>query len=548
MVFIVSSWCLVDELKLLKRGYTRNAGLRGEEINTFQKIPRCLIKKGCTYVFLQSVKACSNEFVRVIDANRVSKRIVRRGTMVFSSVTFLFLVLPVVLLFIFPLSRGLQNTALLGISFLFYLWGAGWQIVWIFSVALVSYFAARVINKNNFTTSKSFFVVMITITLSPLLSIKYLPPVSAWFGLESIMSIAIPLGISFFTFHAVSYLIDVKRGTILAEKRLDHYLLYLFYFPHQIAGPIVRYSEIRDDIKLRPRPQTSDVVVGFSRFGWGLSKKVFVADPAGMIATTIWASAQNGENLSIYAAWLGAIAFAIQIYFDFSAYSDMAIGLARIFNFHFPENFKSPYLSHSATDFWRRWHLTLSRWFRDYVYIPLGGNRYGVGREYFALIVTFALTSIWHGATFPYLLWGGMWSLMLIIERVTGLKESLKFIRIRRFLFLIFIIVSWVPFRSPDWAVTSNIWESMVSGPALPPQPNVLVLLTPLTVMALFLGVMYMLRPRLGGYSFFEISTGMKVGAEPRVLRTALVGVVAFALGLILTIMSTSSPFLYFQF
>ena len=468
--------------------------------------------------------------------------------MVFSSVTFLFLFLPVVLLFIFPLSRGWQNTALLGISFLFYLWGAGWQIVWIFSVAMVSYLAARVINNNKITSSKAFFVVMIAITLSPLLSIKYLPPVSAWFGFESILRIAIPLGISFFTFHAISYLIDVKRGTIVAEKRLDHYLLYLFYFPHQIAGPIVRYSEIRDDIKLRARPLTSDVVVGFSRFGWGLSKKVLVADPAGLLATTIWVSATPGENLSIFAAWLGAIAFAIQIYFDFSAYSDMAIGLARIFNFHFPENFKSPYLSYSATDFWRRWHLTLSRWFRDYVYIPLGGNKFGVGREYFALLVTFALTSVWHGATFPYLLWGGMWSLMLIIERVTGLKKSLKFIQLRRFLFLLFIIVSWVPFRSPNWAVTSKMWESMFSGLLTAPEPNVLVLLTPLTVSALLIGVVYMLRPQLGGYSFFQISTGMRDGVKPPVLRTGLVGIAAFALGVTLTILSTSSPFLYFQF
>lgn len=468
--------------------------------------------------------------------------------MVFSSVTFLFLFLPVVLLFIFPLSRGWQNTALLGISFLFYLWGAGWQIVWIFSVALVSYLAARVINKNKFTSSRLFFVAMLAITLSPLLSIKYLPPVSAWFGFESIFRLAIPLGISFFTFHAVSYLIDVKRETIFAENRVDHYLLYLFYFPHQIAGPIVRYSEIRDDIKLRPRPLTSDVVIGFSRFGWGLSKKVLIADPAGMLATTIWASASPGGNLSIYAAWLGAIAFAIQIYFDFSAYSDMAIGLARIFNFHFPENFMSPYLSHSATDFWRRWHLTLSRWFRDYVYIPLGGNKFGVGREYFALLVTFALTSIWHGATFPYLLWGGMWSLMLIIERVTGLKKSMKFIRLRRFLFLIFIIFSWVPFRSSNWTVTKNMWESMVSGPLLPPEPNVLVLLTPLTVMALVIGILYMVRPRLGGCSFFQLSTGIREGVEPRILRTAFVGVTAFVLGVILTILSTSSPFLYFQF
>lgn len=468
--------------------------------------------------------------------------------MLFSSTTFLFAFLPLTLLLVFPLPRAWQNSALLALSVCFYLWGTGWQIIWILVVAIFSWASALTINKHWFSSTKIYFAFCVAVCLSPLIMLKYLPPISTIWSPHSLFALAIPLGISFFTFHALSYMIDVKKGKIQADRRADHYFLYLFYFPHQIAGPIVRYDEIVGDIKMRPHPRKQDVVLGLSRFGWGLAKKQLIADPAGAIANGVWASQALGSSFPTQSAWLGALAFAVQIYFDFSAYSDMAIGLARIFGFHFPENFNSPYASISATEFWRRWHMTLSRWFRDYVYIPFGGSRHGLLREYAALLLTFALTSIWHGATFPYLVWGGLWSLALIVERITGLNKSLKFSRARRIAMLLFIVVSWVFFRSPTIDSAVQMLGSMFSWNTLLPSPLVLVTLTPLSVFALVVGILYMVRPKRLSTRVFATVTGWRDGGDIPVIRTASVGALAFGIGAVAGLMSTSTPFLYFQF
>ncbi len=466
--------------------------------------------------------------------------------MVFSSTTFLFVFLPIVLLVVYPLRRAWQNVALLVLSVGFYLWGAGSDIVYITFVSLASWFLALFLARRKGWSGRVLYLVSIVLVVSPLLMVKYVPVVSQVFSVDSVFAqVSLPLGISFFTFHALSYVMDVRRGDQPRETRLDHYLLYLFLFPHQIAGPIVRYGEIRAEIKARLRPRTQDVVYGLSRFGWGLFKKVAIADQCGAVAAAVF---DGGSPTTATAAWIGAFAFTAQIYFDFSGYSDMAIGLARVFNFHFPENFAGPYRSVSATEFWRRWHMTLSRWFRDYVYIPLGGNRHGPIREYVALLLTFALTSLWHGATWPYLVWGGLWSSALVIERVTGLRSVRGFVALRRFLMALFIIVTWVPFRSATMTQTVEMWRAMLVGPWTWPTPEILVTLTPLTLTALAVGVLIFFLPDRGQRRIFDRMVLTTDTQQLRMPVAVAVGTGALVVGVIMAMWGSFSPFLYFQF
>ena len=280
----------------------------------------------------------------------------------------------------YPLPRRAQNIGLLVFSVVFYVMGAAADTWVIVLVSLLSWAAAwGIAHYRNTPMGKWFFIGSLVAIAAPLLAVKYLPVIaSALDASDEPAKLFLPLGISFFTFHAISYVVDVRRGDIHPTKNLGHYLLYLFLFPHQIAGPIVRYSEIAGEIAGRLRPTTDDVLYGLTRFGWGLAKKTVIADNAGAVAAAAWS---QSWQLDPTAAWIGAAAYTVQIYFDFSGYSDMALGLARVFGFHFPENFAGPYRSRTATEFWARWHMTLSRWFRDYVYIPLGGNRHGRTRE-----------------------------------------------------------------------------------------------------------------------------------------------------------------------
>lgn len=467
--------------------------------------------------------------------------------MVFSSTTFLFLFLPVVLLVVYPLRRPWQNVALLVLSVVFYLWGAGSDIAYITFVSLASWLLAFLLARWRGWSGRVLYAVSILLVVSPLLVVKYVPVVAEFANVDTVLAtVSLPLGISFFTFHALSYVMDVRRGDQQRETRLDHYLLYLFLFPHQIAGPIVRYGEIREEIKARLRPRTQDVIYGLSRFGWGLFKKVAIADQCGAVAAAVFDGGLT--TMSATDAWIGAFAFTAQIYFDFSGYSDMAIGLARVFNFHFPENFSGPYRSVSATEFWRRWHMTLSRWFRDYVYIPLGGNRHGPGREYLALILTFGLTSLWHGATWPYLVWGGLWSTALIIERVTGLRELTGYVALRRLAMALFIIVTWIPFRSPTMTQTVEMWKALVLGDWAWPQPSVLVTLTPISILALLVGVLIFLLPDRGARRIFDRLV-LDPATQAVRLRVAVpLGLVALLIGVIMAVWGSFSPFLYFQF
>ncbi|MEY3278335.1 MAG: hypothetical protein RLZZ426_821 [Actinomycetota bacterium] len=465
--------------------------------------------------------------------------------MVFSSASFLFLFLPAVLILVYPLPRKFQNYALLAFSIAFYLWGAGAHIWVIAAVSMMSWVLGWMVSRFKQSSKLQYFAPMIILIALPLLIFKYVPVIgSAFDNSSSPAQLYLPLGISFFTFHAISYVIDIRRGEIEHSKNLSHYLLYLFLFPHQIAGPIVRFSEIVDEIKARKRPTTPDIVYGISRFSWGLAKKTCIADNAGSVATAVWT---NTGAVDTRSAWIGALAYAVQIYFDFSAYSDMALGLARIFNFHFPENFASPYRSRSATEFWKRWHMTLSRWFRDYVYIPMGGNRHGKAREIAALLTTFGLTSLWHGATLPYLIWGGMWSGLLIIERFTGLRKAVRFSALRRTWMIFFIIFSWVPFRSLDTDSMMHMWRAMVVWTDESMNPDVVAALTPISIMAIAVGFLGFLIPQGMGSRLHDYIV-LRADGAPRLHIALTLGFACLLTGVILSLWSSFSPFLYYQF
>ena len=490
--------------------------------------------------------------------------------MVFSSPTFLFLFLPVTLLVYHAIpvrSRG-RNAWLLVASVLFYLWGAGSAILAILFVSVSSfggaYIAWLLVRRQRQQHADGELrkitipsVVTLLIVFVPLLAFKYLPQV-ATLEIPRISSLlttmgantwVLPLGVSFFTFHAMSFVIDSARAGRPLTTSFPSYLLYLFVFPHQIAGPIVRYSEIGAQIQAVRRITARQMGYGITRFTWGLAKKVLIADNCGLVANTMFDNAANPTLMSGTGAWLGAVAYALQIYFDFSGYSDMAIGLAQMFGFRFPENFRAPYASGSITDFWRRWHITLTTFFRDYVYIPLGGNRRGVWVEYGALLLVFLLTSLWHGALAGFLIWGGLHSAALLLERVTGLRNMRSLVVLRRALTLAFVVLAWVPFRALEVESSVDIWQAMLGGPWDFISPALFVTLTPLTIAALLLGSVSFVMPskRTG----FQLIFGQSAPGTLTAFRWKIACVfvpVALAVTLSMVLHSNFSPFLYFKF
>jgi alginate O-acetyltransferase complex protein AlgI len=472
---------------------------------------------------------------------------------VFSSPVFLFAFLPLVLLGLALVRvRIVQAIWLLGASIAFYVWGAGAAVLLLFGVTLVG-FVAGLLPWHRIRARRArgrlLLGVVIAVLLLPIVFFKYVPTLVAQAGGGAIAAFVIPLGISFFTFHAISYVVDVYRETIEPERRPHVFALYLFLFPHQIAGPIVRYAEIRAELGGFRDPALPQFGFGFIRFTWGLTKKVMVADPVGRVADVIFAANAGGSELSIASAWLGAVLYAVQIYFDFSGYSDMAIGLALMLGFHFPENFNQPYRAISVTDFWRRWHMTLTRWFRDYVYFPLGGNRRGPLREYGALLLVFALTSLWHGATWGFLIWGALHSAALIIERVTGIRESARFAVLRRVLVLVFIVLSWVPFRAGSLDAVLRYWGSMLHGPVAGLSPGELTQLSPVVAVALLIAVVSAIGRR--DATGFGMVFGTRSVAELEHFRWRLAvptTVILFAVSVIVLLWADFSPFLYFQF
>ena len=330
--------------------------------------------------------------------------------MVFSAPIFLFLFLPIVLALYFVTPSRMRNPLLLGASLVFYGWGEPRFVAVMLASALVNYGFALAIGAG--TRRRLLLSLAITVNLGLLAVYKYsdfavanVNTLLGWTGVPLLArpGLILPLGISFFTFHAVSYLMDVYRGRVPAQRNPLDVALYIALFPQLIAGPIVRYATIAPEIARR-RTTWDGLVWGIRRFVVGLGKKVLIANTLARPADAVFGLPPS--EMSAGLAWLGVACYALQIYFDFSGYSDMAIGLARIFGFPFPENFRYPYVSRSLTEFWRRWHISLSTWFRDYLYVPLGGNRRGPARVYLNLVVVFVFCGLWHGASWTFLVWG----------------------------------------------------------------------------------------------------------------------------------------------
>ena len=374
--------------------------------------------------------------------------------MLFSSSTFLFAFLPIVVFVYYVFlrkHRNLQNVFLLISSLIFYAWGeVTFVFVMIFSIVANYLFGLFVSKSQKASKKKLALVLSIVFNLSILFVFKYLvftlTNINSIFGTNiSVPDIALPIGISFFTFQAMSYVIDVYRGEEV-QKNILNVGLYISFFPQLIAGPIVRYNTVAHQI-LHRKESFDKFSSGVCRFIIGLGKKVLLANSMAVVAD----AAFNGDisNTSASFAWVGAIAYTMQIFFDFSGYSDMAIGLGRMFGFEFLENFNYPYISCSITEFWRRWHISLGTWFRDYVYFPLGGSRVkSKGRLIFNLFIVWLLTGIWHGANWTFIVWGLMYFVLLVIEKLTGLHKTSKLKLVRYLYTILFVVLGWVIFRA----------------------------------------------------------------------------------------------------
>lgn len=373
--------------------------------------------------------------------------------MVFSSLLFLFRFLPVVLLLYYIAPKKIRNLVLFIASLLFYAWGEPIYILIMFFSTIVDYSHGRLVHmfkeKGDMKKAKYVVASSMIINLAVLGFFKYadflLENVNLIFGADiPLMQLALPIGISFYTFQTMSYTIDVYRGDAKVQKNIISFGLYVCLFPQLIAGPIVQYKTI--DEQLRKRKESFDRFSdGAIRFMCGMGKKVLLANNIGLLWDQV--QAQPMEQVPVLMAWIGISAFAFQIYFDFSGYSDMAIGLGKMFGFEFLENFNYPYMSKSITEFWRRWHISLGTWFKEYVYIPLGGNRHGFVKQIRNILVVWLLTGIWHGASWNFLMWGGYFAVLLIIEKLfllDVLKKLPKFIS--HIYALFFVWIGWVIF------------------------------------------------------------------------------------------------------
>lgn len=375
--------------------------------------------------------------------------------MVFSSIVFLYIFLPIMLLIYFVVPRKLKNAVMILASLVFFAWGEIRYIFIMLILAVMDFFCGKGINKNegNKPKQKLYLFIDIGVNLLILFFFKYADFIIA--NINEILNtqipllnIPLPIGVSFNTFQSLSYIIDVYRGTVKCEKSFYNYLTYTTLFPQIIAGPIVRYETVDEELETK-KISMDNFSKGMRRFIVGLGKKVLIANNVG----ALWNIIEIGEysEMSMLLSWVCIIAFALQIYFDFSGYSDMAIGLANIFGMDFDENFNYPYISKSITEFWRRWHITLGSWFRDYIYIPLGGNKKGFLKQIRNILIVWFLTGAWHGASWNFILWGLFFGVILILEKVILLKLLKKLPTWTNYVYTAFLVlISWVIFAFED--------------------------------------------------------------------------------------------------
>lgn len=471
--------------------------------------------------------------------------------MVFASGIFLFMFLPVTLIGYWLLrnkSVQTRNLFLLIMSIGFYL-ESGWkELILLLMSVIVNYIMAFLIAKYNETKLKKvFFIITLIYNIGMLFVFKYLIFVSSQIGqlipqVKLSMSIALPLGISFYTFQAMSYVIDVYREADMVEHNILNVALYISFFPQLVAGPIVRWDSIRDNLR---NPQKGGMNYGLTRFTIGLSKKVLIANQMAVLADKAFELLGQNE-LSVGFAWIGAVGYMLQIYFDFSGYSDMAIGLGAIFGFKFPENFNYPYISESITEFWRRWHISLSSWFRDYVYIPLGGNRCSRPRMFFNLFVVWMLTGIWHGANYTFWLWGFCYFIFLIIEKQLNLydrKKNIIIVILRHAYTLLVVLLLWVLFRADNISDAVNYIGIMFTGGA---SSSYALGVTKLYIKN-YIG--YIIIAIVGCMPWLKVlNNKMSFNEKAKSVITQVGVVILFILACCVTVDSNYNPFIYFNF
>ncbi len=369
--------------------------------------------------------------------------------MVFSSITFLFYFLPLVCLVYMAVPKDKKNIVLFISSLVFYAWGEPIYVLLMLFSTVFNWYSALGVEKhsNNSGTKKRIMIVSLAVNIAILFFFKYadffISTVNSVTGLEiALLNLPLPIGISFYTFQTLSYVIDVYRGNVKAQKSYIKFGMYVSMFPQLIAGPIVRYSDIEKDLDTRTIKE-DDVFDGIWLFVLGLCKKVLVANNIGVL----WDYAyENMHSASTLTMWLGVIGYSLQIYYDFSGYSLMAIGLGKIFGFEFLQNFNFPYISKSITEFWRRWHISLGTWFKEYVYIPLGGSKKGAMRRYINIFIVWLLTGLWHGASFNFVMWGIYYCMLLIIEKSFLLKKLENHTVFAHIYTLIAVAFGWVLF------------------------------------------------------------------------------------------------------
>ena len=476
--------------------------------------------------------------------------------MVFSSVIFLCLFLPIVLggYYLLP-KREAKNLWLIAASLLFYAFSGLWYVLLLLFSVFCNYLAGLFVSGR-----KGVLYVAVAVNLGVLGVFKYLTflvrTVNQLPGVAiAVPSIVLPVGISFFTFQGLSYVIDVYRNERLKSTRFRDVLLYIALFPQLVAGPIVRYEDVADEIKSR-RHTLEQLANGLRRFIIGLSKKLMIADVCGSVVTLIYSA--KSSALDSRTAWLAAVCYLIQIYFDFSGYSDMAIGLGLCFGFHFKENFNYPYISASTQEFWRRWHISLSTWFREYLYIPLGGNRKGKAKTYRNKLIVFFCTGLWHGANWTFIIWG-LWHGFFIVaedaaKKLFGLGKHGKNRRnpvetvLKHLYTLLVVLIGFVIFRADNMGQAFSMLGAMFSGICASAQTGLLLAqcLTPLTMFALLLGLVGSTPVLPLVCRKVEQQTG-SVYVCLRVLSYA--GALALLLVDILHLSAASYvPFIYFQF
>jgi Predicted membrane protein involved in D-alanine export len=462
--------------------------------------------------------------------------------MVFSSLSFVFFILPLFLLcdrlaMLQPLAsaRWVRNIPLLVLSLFFYTWGESATVLLLLGLSLLNYLAGMAVHR--FSRPLPVLFGAVSVNLLVLFFYKY----CHWF-LTSIFPAlawdapALPLGISFFTFHAISYLVDIYRKVIPPARNALDFFTYFCMFPHLVAGPIIRYSQIQNEIVATRKPSSDLFCFGMYRFLLGLNKKVLIANTIAPLADIAFNS--TPANLTVLDAWIGAVAYTIQLYFDFSGYSDMAIGLAAMAGFRFEENFFRPYSAASVREFWRRWHISLSRWFVDYLFIPLGGSRASAFITYRNLLLVFVLCGLWHGADATFLLWGLWHGVFLVFERLYGGEKPVLPCAIRRLYTMAVVVLGWVLFRAETTESAFAFLAQMASGPFAVPLFAVHVV----PLVALGVGVLLCALPD----SLFPRPTAHTEETLPTLhfCVHALLAVISFGM----LCLSSTNPFLYFNF